>query len=130
MKHTLLLIALSVSFQAFAQEPPRQTFHANGRLESTQFTQNGTDRFITYYESGRVKEMGAFLEGRKHGEWKQFAENGTILAQARFAQGHRIGTWEFRDGSNAVQGKLNYTDGRLVSGEQYQAGELVAQRTY
>ena len=130
MKHAILLFSLLLCGSvAFAQEP-EQHFYSNGRLESTRFNDGALDRFITYYESGRVKEMGAFLNGRRHGVWKQFDENGTVMAEACFSKGHRVGTWEFRDGTNALRGRLSYSDGRLMQGEQYDAGALVAQRTY
>jgi len=130
MKHAILLLSLLLcGSMAFAQEPEQQ-FYPNGRLESTRFNDGSLDHFITYYESGRIKEMGAFLNGRRDGVWKQFDENGTVMAEASFSKGHRVGTWEFRDGTNALRGRLSYSDGRLMQGEQYDAGALVAQRTY
>lgn len=94
-----------------------QTFHANGRLESTRFTDGAVERFITYYEDGRVRAMGSYHNGRRHGVWREFDESGVLLAEARFVDGRRQGTWEFRDHANAVVGHLQYEDGLLAQGE-------------
>ena len=129
---SLLLIGsfLLCGLNASAQVPAQQTYHANGRLESTRYSEGGMERFITYYESGRVKEMGAFRHGRRHGAWKQFDENGAVLAEAHFIKGRRDGEWLFRDASNGLRGRLRYNDGCLREGAAYKAGELVAQRSY
>lgn len=130
MKHLLITVLLGCALSANAQEPVKQTFHANGRLESTRYQVGGTEQFITYYESGRVREMGGFRNGRKHGTWKQFDEGGAVLAEAFFVKGRREGVWSFRDGSNNLRGHLRYDEGRLTEGSEYAGGELVAQRAY
>lgn len=126
-----LLAALSLTIAAHAQSLVGQTFHPNGRLQSTRFTDGAVERFITYYPNGRVQAMGSYRDGRRDGVWKQFDESGAVLAEARFANGKREGTWEFRDGNNALLGRLHYSEGRLNTGEQFSGqGELVAQRAY
>ena len=108
-----------------------QEFHQNGKLKSTRFNDGVAERFMTYYETGRVKEIGAFRDGRRDGVWKQFDENGAVLAKAEFVKGQRQGTWEFRDPANRLRVRLSYEQGSLSRGEQYgDGGELVAQRTY
>lgn len=126
----LLLSVLCAPLLVCAQYGPQQSFHANGRIESTRYTEGGMERFINYYESGRVKEMGGFRNGRKHGTWKQFDESGTVVAEAHFVKGRREGVWLFRDGGAGVRGRLHYAEGRLTEGSQYEAGELVAHRSY
>lgn len=108
-----------------------QEFHPNGKVKSTRFHDGERERFMTYYETGRIKETGAFKEGRRDGIWKQFDENGAELARAEFVNGQRQGTWEFRDPANRLKVRLQYIGGALARGEQYgDSGELVAQRTY
>ena len=131
MKQSITLLCLAIACAGHAQELLQQDFYSNGHLKSTRFSDGANERFITYYESGRVKEMGAFREGRRDGVWKQLDENGALLAQATFAQGHRQGVWEFRDNSNQLMGRLQYSNGQLARGEQYDPrGELLAQRQY
>lgn len=116
---------------AQGQKVIAQDFHANGKLKSTRFTDGASERFITYYENGRVREMGAFRDGRRDGVWKQFHESGAVLARAEFINGVRQGTWEFRDPANCLKVRLRYVEGSLTRGEQFgDGGELVAQRTY
>ena len=129
---TLLLVAASAVFgTAHGQAILAQEFHANGKLKSTRFTDGAIERFLTYYETGRVRETGAFRDGRRDGVWKQFDENGAVLAKAEFINGVRQGTWEFRDPANRLKVRLQYVKGSLARGEQYgDGGELVAQREY
>jgi antitoxin component YwqK of YwqJK toxin-antitoxin module len=132
MKSAILLcFALGLGFAAQAQTLVGQTFHANGRLQSTRYTEGPVERFVCYYADGHVQAMGTYRAGKRDGVWKQFAPDGTVLAQAHFTQGKRDGVWEFRDADNTMKGRLRYAGGRLASGEQFDPqGELVAQRTY
>jgi antitoxin component YwqK of YwqJK toxin-antitoxin module len=131
MRTLLILVVLIIGTSLFAQEKPLQERFPNGRLKCTRFTVEGVDRFMTYYESGRVKETGTFRHGRREGVWEQYAENGALLARACFHDGHRSGTWEFRDARNELKGRLTYSEGRLAKSEQYDAAQgLVASRSY
>lgn len=134
MKHfRTILFAVSIVFCAngHGQELITQEFHANGMLKSTRFHDGEVVHFMTYYDSGRVKEIGAYRDGRRDGVWKQFDESGAVLARAEFVNGERQGTWEFRDPANRLKVRLQYVKGSLTKGEQYgDSGELVAQRTY
>ncbi|MFT3886011.1 MAG: hypothetical protein QM724_11435 [Flavobacteriales bacterium] len=127
---TTLLAGLSLTVAVHAQSLVDQTFYANGRIQSTRFSDGRVERFITYYADGRVQAMGGYRDGRRDGVWRQFDERGTVLAEARFANGKRTGTWEFRDADNALKGRLHYNEGRLSAGEQYADGALIAQRGY
>lgn len=128
------LSAIAVLFLAFglqAQEGLVQEHYPNGKLRSTQYSHGDLVRFITYYESGRVKEMGGFQEGLRDGAWKQFAENGTVLCEALFSKGNRQGNWTVRNAMDATTGRLHFSDGTLAYAEQLSAdGELIASRTY
>ncbi len=131
MRTSLVAILLLLSISLLAQEKPLQERYQNGRLKCTRFNMEGTDVFMTYYESGRLKERGTFRNGRREGIWEQYAENGALLARASFRDGHRNGTWEFRDARNELKGRLTYTDGQLAHAEQFgDARSLVASREY
>jgi antitoxin component YwqK of YwqJK toxin-antitoxin module len=131
MRTILLPLVLSLGTSLFAQDEPVQERFGNGRLKCTRFSVEEVDRFMTYYESGRLKEIGAFRNGRRDGVWEQYAENGALLARACFRDGHRSGTWEFRDTHNKLKGRLIYNEGRLATSEQYDAARgLVASRRH
>ncbi len=131
MRTPLLLVLLILGTSLFAQEKPLQESFPNGRLKCTRFTVEGVDRFMTYYESGRVKETGTFRHGRRDGVWEQYAENGALLARAFFKDGRRNGIWEFRDAQNELKGRLTYSEGDLAQGEQFDPAQgLVASRSY
>lgn len=128
-----LLTALVITMMASAhgQSVIGQEFYPNGKVKSTRFHDGKRERFMTYFETGRVREMGAFLDGHRDGVWKQFDENGAELARAEFVNGQRQGTWEFRDPANRLRVRLQYVKGTLARGEQFgDSGELIAQRTY
>ena len=131
LKAILFLAAAALFGAAQGQAIIAQEFHPNGKVKSTRFEDGTGERFMTYYETGRVKEIGAFRQGRRNGVWKQFDENGAVLARAEFINGVRQGTWEFRDPANRLKVRLQYVKGSLARGEQYgDRGELVAQRVY
>ena len=137
MKTTPLMRTLNVVFfallamSASAQQRVKQEFHDNGMLRSTLILSGDDMRFVTYYETGRVKEIGAFHKGRRNGVWKQFGENGTVLARARFANGVRQGVWEFRTHDDQLMGRSVYANDALRSTESYgDQGTLVAVRAY
>ncbi len=131
MRTILLLFALVPGLWASAQTLLAQEHWPDGTLKSTRFEEGGLIHFITYYENGRVHEVGGFLRGRRDGVWKQYSDAGVLLAQARFSNGERQGTWEFRSHNDTVLGRLTHADGDLRSGELYnEQGGLVAMRTY
>ena len=128
MRHVLNLLLLCTALTASAQE---RSYHANGNLRSTVYMEGPLERFIVYHESGRVKEMGAYRNGRKHGKWCQYGEDGTVLAEARFERGRRVGVWVFRTPGDRLAGRLHYSpEGILTAGERYAEDGLLAQRTY
>ena len=124
-------LAITVVASARGQAVIGQEFYPNGKVKSTRFHDGQRERFMIYYETGRVKEMGAFRDGHRDGVWKQFDENGAVLAKAEFINGQRQGTWEFRDPADRLKVRLQYVQGALARGEQFgDSGELIAQRTY
>ncbi len=132
MNRLLLLFLLSaLAFPTSAQELVQRSFHPNGRIHVTRYSDGSSEYFVEYLANGRVAAMGAYREGRRHGTWKLFDERGVMRSKAEFNRGERCGTWEFRDGRNALQGTLRYAEGRLSSGTLHDAGgHLVAGRAY
>ncbi|MFZ1686336.1 MAG: hypothetical protein WAU70_02875 [Flavobacteriales bacterium] len=126
---TIAMLFLAIGLHA--QDGLVQERYPNGKLRSTHYAEGDLVRFVTYYESGRVKEMGGFHEGLREGAWKQFAENGTVLCEALFAKGKRQGNWTVHNIMDSTTGRLHFSDGTLAYAEQLDAdGGLIASRTY
>ncbi len=131
MRSLMLTVALVMVHGLWAQEILSQERWADGSLRATRYAEGDRIHFITYHENGKVKEMGAFLKGRRDGAWKQFTDTGALLAQASFSNGQRQGIWEFRTEAGKPMGRLNYSNGMLTHSEQLdEQGALVAQRDY
>lgn len=131
MRILLVIVSLLSLGTLSAQELLGQERWPDGTLKATRYSEGDRIHFITYHENGKVKEMGAFLQGKRDGEWKQYAESGAVVARAAFRSGQREGTWEFRDGTNGSSGRLIFNDGVLVFAEQSaEQGDIIAQRTY
>lgn len=131
MRTLSAIVVLFLALGLQAQDGLVQERYPNGKLRSTQYAEGDMVRFVTYYESGRVKEMGGFHQGLRDGAWKQYAENGTVLCEALFANGQRQGNWTVRNTADATMGRLHFSDGTLAYAEQLDAdGGLIASRTY
>jgi antitoxin component YwqK of YwqJK toxin-antitoxin module len=131
MRSFLLSAMLVMANCLSAQEIISQERWPDGSLRATRYSEGERIHFITYHENGKVKEIGAFRNGRRDGAWKQYSDTGALLAQAGFRNGQRQGVWEFRDAEDKTTGRLIYAAGILEQAEQYDdAGALVAQRMY
>lgn len=129
--YLLLLLLLLGSAPALAQEILAQERWPDGTLRAARYSEGDQIHFITYHENGRVKEMGTFRKGLRHGTWKQYADSGALLTHATFQNGHRQGEWEFRTMADVPAGRLVFRNGELVRGEQFDAeGLLAAIREY
>ncbi|MEO8587866.1 MAG: hypothetical protein ABI432_00715 [Flavobacteriales bacterium] len=131
MRSLLLFVLLQMANGLWAQEIISQERWPDGTLRATRYSEGDRIHFITYHENGKVKEIGAFLKGRRDGSWKQFTDTGALVTQASFSNGQRQGTWEFRTDADKPMGRLNYQNDVLLHSEQLdEQGALVAQRDY
>jgi antitoxin component YwqK of YwqJK toxin-antitoxin module len=132
MLRTLILpLALVTCTLLQAQELLQRSYHPNGTLHRTRFSDGAVEYFMEYHANGRLSAMGAFRDGLRHGTWKVFDGSGVMRARAEFDRGRRCGHWEFRDERDRLRGSLQYVDGRLISGSSSdpEAG-LTAHRSY
>lgn len=134
-RHILIVLFAALLHMApgglSAQELISQERWPDGTLSATRYSDGGRIHFITYHENGQVKEVGCFLNGRRDGVWKQYNDTGVLLARAGFHNGARQGVWQFRNDADSPVGKLTYSAGRLMQGEEYEeTGVLAAHRTY
>ncbi len=42
---------------------------------------------VTYHENGQVKEKGSYLNGVKHGKWKEYDAEGVMLKMTKYKNG-------------------------------------------
>ncbi|MFN3875789.1 MAG: toxin-antitoxin system YwqK family antitoxin [Flavobacteriales bacterium] len=133
MRQFMLTLSFAMAASCAAQSPVLlgQERWPDGTLKATRYQEGDRIHFITYHENGRVKEIGCFRRGRRDGLWRQFSDSGVLLAQAGFRNGQRQGVWEFRGQNSGLLGRIIYSEGMLLRGEQYdERGALVAMRAY
>lgn len=66
-----------------------------------------------YFDNGKTKEVGFFLENKLHGEWITFNDEGKKTAVANYENGKKTGTW-FVLANGSVK-ELIYVSNKLVS---------------
>ena len=70
-------------------------------VNRTETKQDGKEH-KKYYESGKLKWKGFYLEGKKTGEWTGYFENGNLWYVGNYIEGKKTGTW-----------KINYENGEI-----------------
>ncbi len=131
MRKALFILFITATSALSAQDLTDQEFYSNGRLKSTHYTMGAKEWFIAYHENGRVQEMGGYFSGKPDGEWNPFDEPGPWRTLARGGEGRREGTWLFTGRNGTTMGRLQFKNGALLRGEQFDpGGALVAQREY
>ena len=62
--------------------------------------------FLTWHENGRIRSMGYFVDGERHGDWKQWDESGRLLRQQSYRFGQAVGA-STRQGCETTFGLLH-----------------------
>jgi antitoxin component YwqK of YwqJK toxin-antitoxin module len=66
-----------------------------------------------YFDNGKVKEVGFFLDNKLHGEWITFNEEGKKTAVANYENGKKTGKWYVL--ANGTVKELIYDSIKLVN---------------
>jgi antitoxin component YwqK of YwqJK toxin-antitoxin module len=66
-----------------------------------------------YFDNGKVKEVGFFLNNKLHGEWITFNEEGKKTAVANYENGKKTGKWYVL--ANGTVKELIYDSNKLVN---------------
>jgi antitoxin component YwqK of YwqJK toxin-antitoxin module len=66
-----------------------------------------------YFDNGKVKEVGFFLNNKLHGEWITFNEEGEKTAVANYENGKKTGKWYVL--ANGTVNELIYDSNKLVN---------------
>ncbi|WP_336515350.1 hypothetical protein [Pollutibacter soli] len=57
--------------------------------------------FTEYYESGKIKKTGMYINGLREGMWEEFSENG-VKAVGTYHHGYPNGEWRYYDESGKL----------------------------
>lgn len=126
MKNVILTLALVFSGHVFAQESTNQTA-AKGMANATVQKTGNLNKTVWYYESGKVKEIGYFKNGLKHGTWTSYDEDGNKIMQANYVNGVKEGNWCVWHTNGLLKYHMVYEDGkRILSTEWDVDGNVVA----
>ena len=70
--------------------------------------------FLTYYESGQLKEKINYKDGKKEGEGLWYYENGQLEEKVNYKEGEKNGEWlNYYDNGQLVRTRI-YKDGKLI----------------
>ena len=70
--------------------------------------------FLTYYESGQLKEKVIYKDGKKEGEGLWYYENGQLEEKVNYKEGEKNGEWlNYYDNGQLVRTRI-YKDGKLI----------------
>lgn len=78
------------------------------------FEQDGDQVKATYFhDNGVVAQIGYFVEGKPHGEWKMYDKTGKKIAIGQYVEGKKNGKWFFWEGKDLRE--VDYTDNRIAN---------------
>mgnify|MGYP000745968927 CR=1 FL=1 len=63
----------------------RKVFYSEGSL-------NG--KFLEYFNTGELKEIGKYENGLREGVWKTFYKSGKIKERGKYKNGDKVGIWK------------------------------------
>lgn len=63
----------------------RKVFYKNGKIDG---------KFLEYYNTGELKEIGTYENGLREGNWREFYKNGKILRKGKYVKGEKVGIWK------------------------------------
>lgn len=81
---------------------------ANDSLTTQTAFVQPNDKEVEYYENGQVQFMQQYLNGIKHGEYKDWYKNGQIRTLGYFYMGMRDGVWQWYGEKGDVTLQVKY----------------------
>ena len=66
-----------------------------------------------YYDSGSVKEMRSFKEGKLTGPFKSYHENGQLASEGQYVNGVADGVWKHYSPTGALISEKTYVNGEV-----------------
>lgn len=87
-----LIIALFVGLWVQAQSV-NVTYHQNGNVKTSTYTNGSMTERVTYHKSGKLKEIARFKNGTPHGQWQEFDKDETLVSEGYYINGKKSGKW-------------------------------------
>lgn len=117
MKRYVLILLMSFTISAFAQNEKKVEYTQNGELTEA----------VYYYENGSIEQQGTFnAEGELHGIWTSFDIEGNKIAVGNYQNGRKVGKWFFW--SEDVLREVDYFDSKIISVNEWAGKTRVAIR--
>lgn len=85
----------------------------------TQTIVAGTGEYITYFNSGTLKEWYNYKNGIQHGAFEERSINGYLLLSGSFDNGEKTGEWKYYYYTGDLEKVSNYEKGKLHGKYQY-----------
>ena len=127
MKYLIISLLFTGATTLMAQDGISRKYHPDGSVKTEYVITGDLVTFSTFRSDGTLQEKGAYLSGKPHGDWQQFNTQGDVTIQGAFEHGLRTGQWSFLQANGSKAMELQYADGLLISGEQYdEQGALIA----
>ena len=76
-----------------------------------------------YHENGAVAQVGYFLNGKLHGEWKMYDSQGDKIAMGQYIDGVRTGKWFFWEADGLKE--VDYEQNKIERVVKWNQGESV-----
>lgn len=113
MKKAILLLAAVFTIGAYAQEPKPAYEKVGDMVKATYF-----------HDNGEIAQIGFYLDGKLHGQWRMYDVAGKKLATGKYDMGKRSGKWFFWEGETLKE--VDFTDNRITNVVQWNSAEAVA----
>lgn len=78
-------------------------------VDGTRWVRHGP--FVGYYENGKVKSEGQYVDGLEEGIWRDYYENGQLAAEGCYTKGKEQGYWQFWSLDGTEERPVEYVDG-------------------
>lgn len=93
----------------------KRRFYISGKIEMVAFYTNQgflkkTDKFVTYYENGIIKEEGEYKENNKDGKWTERYENGHLKFEVTYKDNIKVGEQVYWYSNGQKQKVINVED--------------------
>lgn len=112
----LVLAIICYTFNTHAQVAVSENYHSNGNRQSVTFDKGSNGiQLISFYESGKIREVGHIKEGRPHGEWRSWNEQGIRTGIAYYVRGRKTGNWKIYNNEGELRYELTYRNGELIT---------------
>lgn len=75
--------------------------------------------YTTYYNNGKIYELGNTLEGYYHGDWKIYYKNGTLKKEMTYNKGRLVGLYKEYDIDGKLYEEFEYKNDQIIAFKYY-----------